>query len=161
MKAKLFISILYKDEDLLNKVLKNLKNKFGDIENYNLTYPFTFTDYYEKEMGKNLIKKFIVFKDLIDKKDIGNIKIETIKIEKKYSKDNKRTINLDPAYLTKGELVLPSVKEKPYKIKKDNVFLHKIYEFNKEVKTFYHTFPDFKTEKVKDFFKKINQTFQF
>lgn len=159
-KAKLFIGILYKDKKIYNKVLKELTDKFGPLEDASLEYDFDqFTNYYEKEMGGKLLKKIIVFKNLINREDLADIKVYTNSIEEKYSIKNKRTINLDPGYLTKEQLVLASVKEAPHKIYlKKGIFAHLIYTFvkNKVIEAL-RTFPDFKDDKVQDFFCEVNK----
>lgn len=158
MKAKLFIGILYNKKEIYDKVLKELIKKFGNLEKNSIEYDFDqFTNYYEKEIGKKLIKKIIVFKDLINKEDLAEIKVFTNNIEKKYSKNQKRNINLDPGYLTKEQLVLASVKESPYKIYiGKGIFAHLIYYFGKnKVIEALRTFPDFRDKKVQIFFIKV------
>lgn len=157
-KAKLFIGILYKDKKIINKVLLELKDKFGTLEDNSIEYSFDkFTDYYEKELGKKLLKKIIVFKNLIKREDLADIKVFTNNLEEKYSVNNKRTINLDPGYLTKEQLVLASVKDSPYKIYiGKGIFAHLTYYFgkNKCIEAL-RTFPDFRDKKVQSFFVKV------
>lgn len=158
MKAKLFIGILYNKKDIYNKVEEELIKKFGPLEQDSIEYDFDqFTNYYEKELGKNIKKKIIVFKDLINREDLADIKVFTNNIEKRYSINNKRTINLDPGYLTKEQLVLASVKESPYKVYiGKGIFAHLTYYFgkNKCIEAL-RTFPDFRDKKVQEFFIKI------
>ncbi|MFH0936623.1 MAG: DUF4416 family protein [Candidatus Woesearchaeota archaeon] len=158
-KAKLFVGVLYNDEEMLNKVVKELIQKYGEIEQESKTYEFNFTNYYENEMGKNLIKKFIVFKNLINRDEIADIKIETNKIEDKYSKNNNRLINLDPGYLTKDNIILASVKESPYKVYIGNgIFSHLTLIYgNKKWNANERTFPDFKTNEVQEFFLEVRK----
>lgn len=160
MKAKLFIGIIYRNKDVYNKVLNELIKKFGPLENDSIEYNFDqFTNYYEKELGKNLLKKIIVFKNLIDRVYLADIKVFTNNLEEKYSVNNKRTINLDPGYLTKQQLVLASVKNTPYKVYiGKGIFAHLTYYFgkNKCIEAL-RTFPDFRDKKVQMFFVKIKK----
>jgi len=74
----------------------------------------------------------------------------TAEIEERYSKNNKRQINLDPGCLSKTALVLASFKSGTnYKEKiSDKVYAHKVLEFKKgKVITFWHTFPDYREKK--------------
>jgi len=161
-KAKFFIGIIYKDNSVYKKTLNELKKQFGEIETESFEYDFDeFTKYYENEMGSNLEKKFIVFKTLIPREKITEIKLLTNSIEDKYSKNNKRLINLDPGYLTEFNLILPSAKERPHKIYlKKGIFADPIYIFRKSsCITFQHTFPDFRTEKIQNFFLKIRKNY--
>jgi len=158
LKAKLFIGILYKEKEIYNKVLKELTDKCGSLEEDSIEYNFDqFTNYYEKELGEKLLKKIIVFKNLIDREDLADIKVFTNSLEDKYSINNKRTINLDPGYLTKEQLVLASVKDSPYKVYiGKGIFAHLTYYFgkNKCIEAL-RTFPDFRDKKVQMFFVKV------
>jgi hypothetical protein len=158
-KAKLFIGILYNNEEILDKVTKELIERYGEIEQESEPYEFNFTNYYENEMSSNLLKKFIVFKDLISRDEIANIKIETNELEDKYSKNNNRLINLDPGYLTKDNIILASVKESPYKVYiSKGIFGHLTLIYgNKQWNANERTFPDFKNEKVQEFFLQVRK----
>ncbi len=152
---KLIIAIMYKKKDVYGSAKTTLIDKFGPIAKESKPYNFDkFTSYYAKEMGKGLAKRFVVFKKAINKKDLADIKLFTEEIEKKYSKNNKRQVNLDPGYLSKTELVLASFKKGTnYKEQvSDKVYGHKVLEFKKgKIITFWHTFPDYR-EKKKEFF---------
>jgi len=150
---KLIVAIMYQKnkKKIYNLAKEGLIRKFGPISRESKPYNFDkFTSYYAKEMGKGLIKRFIIFKKQIKKEDLAKIRLFTAKIEKKYSKHNRRQINLDPGYLTKTELVLASFKRGTnYKEKiSDKVYAHKVLEFKKgKVITFWHTFPDYREKK--------------
>jgi hypothetical protein len=156
---RLLVAVMYSDKDLYQKAKTLLSETFGVIILETEAYDFDqFTCYYEKEMGKNLLKRFLIFKMEIRKKDLVEIKHQTTEIEKEYAKDNKRTINLDPGYLSKKELVLASFKKGTnYKENlSQGIYAHKVLEFGHgEVKIFWHTFPDYR--KNAEFLKEISQ----
>ncbi len=160
MPTKLLLAIMFSNRDIYEKALKDLIKEFGEIEKQSNEYDFdSFTSYYEKEMGKNLIKKIIVFKKEIKKGELTGIKIFTTNLEKNYSENNKRKINLDPGYLTKKEVVLASFKKGTnYKEQlSEKVWAHKVLEFKDDkVVEFWHTFPDYKSEEVKGFLFSIS-----
>jgi len=161
-KAKLFIGVIFNNGQVYEKVLEELKNEFGEIEKESFEYNFDeFTTYYKTEIGQNLTKKFIVFKKLIKRENITDVKLFTNKIEDNNSKKEKRLINLDPGYLTEFNLILPSAKERPHKIYlKKGIFADPIYIFIQgSCINFRHTFPDFKSEKVQDFFIEIRKNY--
>lgn len=147
----LLIAIMYSDKEIYETCKKDLIALFGETKKETKTYDFdNFTSYYEKEMGKGLVKRFLIFKKTINKKDLIKIKLKTTEIEEEFSKNNNRTINLDPGYLSKTELVLASFKKgTDYKEFLGNkVYAHKVLEFkNKKAITFWHTFPDYKEKK--------------
>jgi len=149
--ANLIIAVMYKNKGIYNNTKTDLINKFGAIAKESKPYNFDkFTSYYAKEMGKGLIKRFVIFKKQVKKSGLAGIKLLTAEIEKKYSKNNKRQVNLDPGYLSKTALVLASFKSGTnYKEKiSDKVYAHKVLEFKKnKVITFWHTFPDYREKK--------------
>lgn len=149
---------MYSNEEVYNKVKSVLEKKFGDIKTQSKEYSFDlFTSYYKKEMGNNLVKRFLIFNYNISKKELIKIKKQTAEIEKQFSKNNKRTINLDPGYLNEKELVLASFKRGTnYKEELgEGVYAHKVLEFkdNKAI-TFWHTFPDYRVKENQEFFMK-------
>jgi hypothetical protein len=148
--GKLIIAIMFSKKEIYDKALKELIKRFGEIDKEGDEFNFDkFTSYYEKEMGKDLRKKFVVFNKIINKKDLVNIKLLTTEIENKYSKDSKRMINLDPGFLSNKELILASFKAKPFKeYLGKKVYAHIVLRFeNDNVATFWHTFMDYKEKK--------------
>jgi len=156
MENKLIIAIMYSNKEIYNKVKSILIEKFNNIKKESNEYNFDqFTSYYEKEMGKNLVKRFLIFNKEIKKQDLIRIKKQTTEIEKEFSKNNKRTINLDPGYLNDKELVLASFKSGTnYKEDLGNgIYAHKVLEFkDKEPIIFWHTFPDYRVKENQEFF---------
>jgi len=157
-KAKFFTGIMYSDEDTYQKAVKELVKKFGKIEHESHEYDFTdFTTYYEDEMGDNIKKKFFVFKKLIARDKLADIKLWTNALENKFSKLNKRKINLDPGYFTMHNLVLASAKDRAHKIYlKKGIYADLTLLFGKNsCQHMPHTFKDFKTKEVQEFFCRI------
>jgi len=155
--SNLIIAIMYSDKEIYEKTKSILTEKYKEIKKESTEYNFDkFTSYYEKEMGKNLVKRFLIFNKQITKKDLIEIKKQTTEIEKKFSKNENRTINLDPGYLNEKELVLASFK-KGTNFKEDlgeGIYAHKVLEFKDKAEIFWHTFPDYRENK--EFF--INQS---
>ncbi|MBU0614635.1 MAG: DUF4416 family protein [Nanoarchaeota archaeon] len=150
---RLLIAVMYPDEENLDKVKSDLVKEYGLIIKESEPYDFTtFTSYYEPEMGAKILKRFLIFEKKISKNDMIEIKKKITEFEKKYSVDGKRTINLDPGYISSTELVLATCKGKGFKEKLgDKVWAHKVLEFKDgEAIAFYHTFADYK--KFKDWF---------
>lgn len=150
----LFFALMYKDKDILEKTIGELKNNFGDVVSKSSEYDFNFTSYYEKEFGMNLKKMIAIFDKKINKIDLVEIKNKITEIEKRFSVGNKRRINIDPGYVNNKEVVLASFKKKDFKEDLgNNVFAHKVLEFEDgNVNDFFHTFDDYKEKRIKDFF---------
>lgn len=149
---------MYSDKNIYDKAKSLLISKFKRIKAESPEYNFDqFTSYYEKEMGKNLVKRFLIFYKNIEKKHLIKIKKEVTEIEKKFSINSNRTINIDPGYLNEKELVLSSFK-KGTNYKEDlgeGIYAHKLLEFkDKKAITFWHTFPDYRVKENQEFFMK-------
>jgi hypothetical protein len=153
--VKLLIGLMYKDRQVYDSALPILKQKFGQVYDV-LEYDFDFTDYYEAETGKGLKKSLLIFKNQIDRDGLAEIKLWTNSVEDKYSENSKRKINIDPGYLTSHNVVLASAKEMPHKISiGKGIFGDVVLEFRSgEFQASRHTFPDFKSDKVRDFLAK-------
>jgi len=110
--AKLITGLISADTARFDSVKKILEKKFGEVDSETDALDFSCTAYYEKELGKNLKRKFFSFKKLIPLCKSYEIKLCTNKIERKCSaSDKKRTINIDPGYVTLAKLVLFSTKD--------------------------------------------------
>jgi len=150
----LFFALMYKNEKILEETITSLKNDYGKIISKSLEYDFNFTDYYEKEFGDDLKKIIVFFNKKINNEELKNIKLRIKDIEREFFTNNKRKINIDPGYMNHKEVVLASFKGKNFKEDiGQGVYAHKVLEFdNGELKSFFHTFPDFKSGLVQDFF---------
>jgi len=159
-KAKLFAGIMYSDKKTYSEVIKALEKKFGMPESVSEPYDFTaFTKYYASEMGKKILKRFVVFKALINRDELADIKLFTNKLEEKFSRKGRRKINIDPGYVTLHNLVLASAKERANKIYLGKgIYADLILIFHKnKCEHFSHTFPDFKSKLVQDFFLQVKK----
>jgi hypothetical protein len=154
MKARLFCGVMYSNKSVFEQAKKMLEDRFGETDRLSEPYDFTFTDYYEKEMGRGLEKRFIVFKKTIARATLADIKIFTSQLEKELSVDGNRQINIDPGYLTRFNLVLATTKEFPHRIYlKDGIFAEVTLLFKKGLcEHFDWTYRDFKIQKTCDFF---------
>ena len=115
--AKLICGIIANSEGMLEKGIAVLKENFGDIDKRSKIIPFDFTNYYEKEMGKGLIREWVSFLKPIREDEIKNIKLKTIELEKRLAnKDGRRNVNIDPGYVSLSKLVLVSTKNYAHRI---------------------------------------------
>ncbi len=157
MKNKLVIAVMYSDRGIYDKAKSMLVDRFRKIEKEGSEYDFDrFTSYYEKEMGRNLVKRFLIFDYNLDKEDLIRIKKETTEIENRFAVDGNRTINLDPGYVDKDGLVLASFKKGTnYKENLgEGVYAHKVLGFKEgETEVFWHTFPDYRVKENQRFFR--------
>jgi hypothetical protein len=161
--VKYFAGITYHPEfDRLQECITLLEKYFSTIESTSETYDFfKFTDYYESEMGKNLKKFFIVFSNLDNPEKLPEIKIKTNEIESKYIIDDKRQINIDPGYVSEAKVVLATTKNYDHRIYLGQGIFGDIHlKFtNKSFRSQPWTYPDYKQDKVLQFFENLRQNY--
>ncbi len=114
--AKLVAGLFMKDKSLIVPIVTELVEKIGSIDMVSPWLDFNYTSYYEPEMGSPLFRRVFAFKSLIEQSSLPEIKIITNKIEKKYSKNNKRLINIDPGYMLQERFVLATGKNYAHRI---------------------------------------------
>jgi len=151
---KLFISIFYSSKWVYEHCIKDLIKEFGEVKKESFEYDFdVFTDYYEKEMGKGLRKKMIIFRKKIEEEDLAEIKQFIDQLEAEYSVDGKRKINIDPGFVS-DRVVLASCKGKDFKKDIGNgYFVHEVLRLEDgKVKEYWHTFRDYKNKEIQEFF---------
>ena len=115
--VKFICAFIYSQETIYENAKSILIKKFGKIDFETEKIKFDITGYYNEEMGTPLFRRFISFKKLKNPSEFSSIKLYCLKIEKKFSKENKRKINIDPGYINEAKLVLTTTKD----------FAHRIY----------------------------------
>ncbi|MBN2119468.1 MAG: DUF4416 family protein [Candidatus Omnitrophica bacterium] len=156
-KCKLIFALIYSSEEIYQKAKRYITRKFGILDLESSPLEFNFTDYYNEEMGSNLKRRFISCKKLIEPDDITQIKLTSVKLERKLSILGKRRINIDPGYITEAKLVLSTTKDFSHRIYLGNKVFAEItlvYQ-NKGFKNLTWTFPDYRTKPYKNTLLKI------
>lgn len=159
--VKLIIGLIYKEDTVFKKTKSILLKKFGtlDFESQNLF--FNHTDYYEKELGKCLKRKFLGFKRLISPCALSKIKSATNQIENKFRQGSCRLINIDPGYIDMAKLVLASTKDFCHRIYLDKgIYAEVTLVFKNKSFVFWDwTYPDYRSEEYIGIFNQIRQIY--
>ncbi|MGH7794128.1 MAG: DUF4416 family protein [Candidatus Binatia bacterium] len=110
--AKYFVALLSSDADLLTTVEKDLSAALSEIDGRSDVVPWTASNFYEKEMGDGLWRRFLSLLTLQSPESLAAIKLKTQKIEDQYrsTSTHGRRVNLDPGYLDAFKVVLASTK---------------------------------------------------
>jgi hypothetical protein len=153
-KVKLVISVFSAEKEKINRAKNILQKKFGLID-YESDDLRLVTSYYENELGPDLIRRFYSFKKLINRDKIAEIKILTNKIEDKFKIENKRTINIDPGYISLGKFILATTKNQQHRIYlKKGIFAECALRYNDKSFTLWPwTYPDYST---REYVEEIN-----
>jgi hypothetical protein len=115
--VKLIASLFSGDGHLLSEALRALSEKYGKADFISAPVSFHYTDYYEKEFGGPLIRRFVTFEQLIRPESLPEVKLWTNSLERKLSAEGKRRVNVDPGYLARAHLILATGKgfaHRPY-----------------------------------------------
>lgn len=160
--VKLVLGMISQSRDFFLKAEKILEKKYGKIDFQSMVLAFKYTDYYQKEMGVDLLRKFISFKKLINPENLAEIKIFTNRLEDKFSVSSKRKINLDPGYITLGKLVLATTKNQQHRIYlKGGIFAEVTLRYkDKTYQSWEWTYFDYKSSEYIDIFDNIRKIYK-
>lgn len=159
--ARFFTGLIFSPNANIKKCLERLTNEFGKILFESNSFNFKETDYYENEMGNGLKRKFIVFKDLINRAEIIERKIVANQIEEEFSVYKKRLINIDPGYIAPEHLLLSTGKGYAHRAYLGKgVYAELTLVFEKTgIRTLEWTYPDYKFKDIQDMFLKIRKNY--
>ncbi|MCM8780719.1 MAG: DUF4416 family protein [Candidatus Omnitrophica bacterium] len=160
--VKLIVGFIFRIDDVFEKVKAILEKCFGKIDFESQTLAFTHTDYYEAEFGKDLKRKFISFKKLIPPQNLARIKIITNSIEKRFTQNKNRQVNLDPGYIDSAKLILASTKDYKHRIYLTQGIYAEVTLFfqNNTFQAWEWTYPDYKTPEYIEIFNQIRRIYR-
>jgi hypothetical protein len=93
-----------------------LLEQWGPADFCSEPIPFTFTDYYRREMGSNILRTFLSFERLVDPSSLARVKLRTNELEKRFSEGGLRHVNLDPGVMALSRFSLATTKESAHRI---------------------------------------------
>ena len=137
---------------------EELANLYGPIDMESDIFPFTYTDYYSKQMGgSSLMRKFISFDTLIAPETLSDIKMTANHIEEKIKtklQSPHRIVNIDPGIINDSSLIMATVKDFAHRIPlQQGIYGHLELLFGKkEIRILGWTYPDFRKETYHSFF---------
>ncbi|MDP6179504.1 MAG: DUF4416 family protein [Desulfatiglandales bacterium] len=114
--VKLISSLFSSDEMLIDKVIGKLRERLGPTDWISPALFFDRTEYYAREMGWPLHRRFISFTNLIEPENIVEIKLTTNRVEEEYCQDGRRRINIDPGYISLERLILATGKNYTHRV---------------------------------------------
>lgn len=162
--VKLFFGMISGFEEVVKKAEDNLIEHFGIIDYRIEPIKFDFTNYYCPQMGSDLWRYFISFEELIDPASLADIKILSNEIERSYASkisEITRPINLDPGYVSAGNMVLASTKNYVHRIYLGKgIYAELEYLFGRNTAHFLKwTYPDYRTDEYTKFFIEIRKLY--
>ena len=163
--AKLFIGMIARDPERFEECSRHLSAEYGPVDMRSGVLQWKHSDYYGEEMGPDLQRMFLFFDRLIDPGDLSLIKLHTIKLEALFSLPGpsgpRRSVNIDPGYLTEAKIVLATTKDFPHRIYLGNgIYAEVELHYSRTGRDFVpveHTYPDFRTETSRELFKEARE----
>jgi hypothetical protein len=162
-KAKLVASLIFRDKALCEKVSKTLETQFSEIDFISDVYSFSsFSSYYEEEMGKELDRIFVTFRELISQDLLATIKAKTDLLEHEFMKAGKRTINIDPGILSQKSFILATHKDYTHRIYlRDGVYADLTLMYTKgSFRILPWTYPDYGSPALIELFNSIRERYK-
>lgn len=158
-KALLFTGLLFNKDDPLNEARQRLVSLFGKVLFESPALDWDSSEYYRKELGWPIKRRFIFFEGLINSETLPDIKLLTRDIEETLSRDGKRTINIDPGYLTLSKVVLASTKNYSHRIYMGKgIFAEVTLVFrNKRYQPHLFTYPDYASDSYIELFMRARE----
>ncbi len=151
-KEILVMGVLASDSAIEQQALEAAQSAFGPIDAMTEHEIFTWTDYYNLEMGQPIGRFFLCFQNRVAPDRLAEIKLLTNEIEMSYAIDGKRKINLDPGLLAPGRFCLATTKDRAHRIPlRDGIFAELTLIFQKkEFHPLPWTYPDWASEPVRN-----------
>jgi hypothetical protein len=115
-RALLFVGTLYQDEQYLSIAKKKLIDFFGEMIMESPSLEWNYSHYYRDELGWPIKRTFLFFKNIMNPETLADMKLITNDIEHQLSSNGRRTINIDPGYVTLSKVVLASTKNYSHRI---------------------------------------------
>ncbi len=112
-----FIAVTEREKGSFEKIKATISEELGLILFQSPYFEFSqFTDYYTEEMGHPLWKSIYFFEILKEPEFLIDLKYLCYSIERKEAFLEKRSINLDPGYLTLSKVVLSTFKDYAHRL---------------------------------------------
>ncbi|MGV8057425.1 MAG: DUF4416 family protein [Smithellaceae bacterium] len=159
--VKLIFSVFAATVAKLDEGIAKLSAYYGQPDFISDLVSFDYTDYYCREMGGNLVRRFLSMEELVRPEVLPDIKLATNGIENEFTMEGKRLVNIDPGYISKGHLILATGKgyaHRPYL--RDGIYADlTLFYQNKKFCSLPWTYPDYADEKQLLMLNKIRATY--
>ncbi len=160
-KVLAFAGLIFVEDVDIDVALKEFSEILGGVTKKSNVIPFIHTTYYNKEMGENLLRQWVLFEKLISPDLLIELKHRSNEIEKKFLNENGgRMINIDPGLISLSNIVLASTKNYSHRIYlgkgiyAEVTLIYKNHQFH----PLEWTYPDYREDKTIKFFNECRTT---
>ncbi len=161
-KVKYFCGLIFSRERSAEAALEMVAEFLPAQDGRSAVIPFTMTDYYQAEMGQPLFRQFVSFKDLLIPEKLPEIKMRCNEVEERLAVDGRRTVNIDPGYLSDANVIIATAKNHYHRVPLSNgIYAHIEYVLkDSRINFLPWTYPDFQSQAYLDFFKGLYERFK-
>jgi hypothetical protein len=114
--AKLVMGVLMAGGDSRELIRSALSAEFGPIDFESSLIPFSWSDYYDAEMGPPILRWFLGFAGLFAPERLAAVKIRTNALEDGFRVEGRRKANFDPGLLFLSRLCLATTKDHAHRL---------------------------------------------
>ncbi|RPJ59605.1 MAG: DUF4416 family protein [Acidobacteria bacterium] len=164
--AKCLMAIMTTADTYHAEAEEALAEAFGPLDRHSERYDFSrFSPYYDEEMGGRVWKYFVTFTRLIPMDSLVAVKLCAEKLQTRFAVEEqgafRRTLNLDPGYVTGWNLVLSTVKNHAHRLYLgQGVYGEVTLLFRKHVfEPLPWTYRDYTSPAVIDFFTQVRSDY--
>ena len=158
----LIAGLLAQSEKQMKCLFDFLNGHWNDIIETSEVYPFSYSKYYQDELGDEPVRQYVAWKYFFDPDTILQIKLETNGLEKNFSKSHYRCCNIDPGYLGLYQMVLASTKPASYRIYLgQGIYAQSTYYYKgKTFRLWPWTYRDYCQQETIDFFNRVRKYYK-
>ena len=114
--VKAMAAILSAHRELIGQAARKWEELVGPLDYAGPEMTFNQSEYYREEMGWPQYKRIFAAETLVDPAALVDIKIGCQKIEAEFTSDGRRSVNLDPGYVSPERLVLATGKNAAHRL---------------------------------------------
>ncbi len=161
LKVKIITGFLSDDPERITSAKKALSRRLGDIDIESGIMDFNYTDYYKKEFGTGLKRQFVGFEKLVSQEGLHKVKLISGDIERAFSQNGSRTVNIDPGFVNHAKLVLFTTKDYSHRLYLGSgIYAEVTLRFvNEGFEPLPWTYPDYRTPEYLSFFNEARKIF--
>jgi hypothetical protein len=157
--ARLVVSVIYREERRFAEAVPRVESVAGPTRAVGGPLPCDRTDYYEREMGAPLFRRFLAAGRPVPREALPAIKVAMESIEAEFSEGGRRTVNLDPGLLSPESFILATGKNFSHRVYiGEGVFadLTLVYRGG-EFRPLPWTYPDYASEEVRSLLRELRR----
>lgn len=157
----LISGFIHSDTETYTAALEMMETKFGPVLFESDSFPFSHTDYYRREMGADLTRRFVSFEKPIMPDKLAKAKLTAIRIEEHFlGEKGGRKVNIDPGLIGLANLILASTKDFSHRLYLgEGIFgeVTLLYENNSYLALPW-TYPDYQRQDVHEFLLRVRES---